>query len=557
MDEILSTTILKLRAIAEEVTREDIAPKSRQVEKTGLPLLVCAEIDTALEELKKQDIAGARLVLVLFGPNLESPLAVARRLRREAPLAHFAFLTNGTNNTLTQQLKSPVAMVGSYWSIVNIASANLTAHLQEAVNSARQRLQLRTTLNRINLQLSSLSRADISELQRYRVSDRFLADILEHAQDAIIATNNDGVIITWNNAAQNMFGLSQDDAVGRLINEVAGGEWPEQLRHFMVQIRASETAYSRQELVCRRSDGRTLNIELMLSVVRQESGRPIGMSAVVRDITERKNLEKQLQQTQKLESLGVLAGGIAHDFNNILTGILGNAELALLELSPASSVREYLENTRKATIRAADLCKHMLAYSGKGRFLIQVLDLSQLIEEMTHLLRISISKTVMLNYNLYPELPAIEADASQMRQVIMNLITNASEAIGDKSGVITITTGVMECEAQYLAETFLDDGLKQGIYVYLEVTDTGCGMDEEAQSKIFDPFYTTKFTGRGLGLAAVLGIVRGHKGAIKVYSKRGEGTTFKILLPCSDKKAAKAAGEALNIQSLHGEGKVG
>jgi CheY-like chemotaxis protein len=197
----------------------------------------------------------------------------------------------------------------------------------------------------------------------------------------------------------------------------------------------------------------------------------------------------------------------------------------------------------------------MLAYSGKGRFLIQALDLNQAIEEISHLLQASISETAIISYNLYPDLPAIEADASQIHQVILNLVTNASEAIGDTSGVITITTALIDCDAQYLAETFLDDGLEQGAYVYLEVADTGCGMDKETQDKIFDPFYTTKFTGRGLGLAAVLGIVRGHKGAIEVNSEPGRGTTFRILFPCSHKEAVKASKEALNIESFQGKGK--
>jgi PAS domain S-box-containing protein len=425
--------------------------------------------------------------------------------------------------------------------------------LQTASNSARKRLQLRTTLNRINRQISTHPPADISELNRYTVSDRFLANILEHARDAIITTNNDGLIITWNSAAEKMFGHTQDEAVGRSIAEVAGGEWAELLPDFITQIRSTESGYSRQELVYERPDGRTLIVELMLSLVRDEPGEAIGMSAVVRDITERRNLENQFQQAQKMESLGILAGGIAHDFNNILTSVLISTELALLKLPPDSAARGYIEKVQISANLAAGLSNQMLAYSGKGHFLIQPLDLNQVIDEMAHLLHGSISKTAAIQFRLSPGLPAIEADVTQIHQVVMNLITNASEAIGSSSGLITITTDVLDCGDHDLSQTLLDEKLQPGKYVYLEVTDTGCGMDKETQSKIFDPFYTTKFTGRGLGLAAVLGIVRGHKAAITVQSEKGRGTTFKLLFPASDKIQVRTAKEPPRFENFQSE----
>ena len=257
-----------------------------------------------------------------------------------------------------------------------------------------------------------------------------------------------------------------------------------------------------------------------------------------RDVTDRKRaeeerrqLEAQIQHTQKLESLGVLAGGIAHDFNNLLMAILGNADLALMDLSPVSPARQSLAEIKKASLRAADLAKQMLAYSGKGKFVVEPLDLSEVVEEMAHILEVSVSKKAVLKYDFSNDIPAIEADATQVRQVVMNLITNASEAIGDKSGIISIRTGAMQVDRRYLRETYLDEDLPEGLYVTLEVADTGSGMDAETQAKLFDPFFTTKFTGRGLGMAAVLGIVRGHSGAIKVYSEIGRGTTVKVLLP--------------------------
>jgi len=246
---------------------------------------------------------------------------------------------------------------------------------------------------------------------------------------------------------------------------------------------------------------------------------------------ERRSLEAQVQQAQKLESLGVLAGGIAHDFNNLLMAILGNADMALGQLSEVSPVRPFLEEIETASRRAADLCKQMLAYSGRGRFDVKPINVDEIVEEMAYLLKTSIGKKVALNLHLEGSLPSVKADAAQMQQVVMNLITNASEAVGKESGAITITTGVMDCDHAYLGKSYLHEDQPEGMYVYVEVADKGCGMHDETLAKIFDPFYTTKFTGRGLGLAAVLGIIRSDNGAIMVDSEPGQGTTFRVLLP--------------------------
>ncbi len=271
---------------------------------------------------------------------------------------------------------------------------------------------------------------------------------------------------------------------------------------------------------------------------------------------QRRRLETQIQHAQKLESLGVLAGGIAHDFNNILMGVLGNADLGLLELSPVSPVRENLEEIRRAATRAADLCRQMLAYSGKGRFVVEPIDLSDVVREMAHMLGVSISKNVGLRYDFAENLPAVEADVTQIRQVVMNLITNASEAIGEASGMISVTTGASECDRARLGETYLAEDLAEGVYVTLEVSDTGCGMDAETKAKIFDPFFSTKFAGRGLGLAALLGIVRGHRGAVTVDSEVGRGTTFTVLLPaCGLPAVGHRPGEAEGV-SWRGSGTI-
>lgn len=294
------------------------------------------------------------------------------------------------------------------------------------------------------------------------------------------------------------------------------------------------------ESLHQRKDGEHFPVEITANYFEFNG---IGYNlALARDISaqkkaeeERSQLEKQLLHAQKLESLGVLAGGIAHDFNNILMAILGNTGLALMRINKESPAVDNLHRIEQATEKAADLAKQMLAYSGKGKFVVENIDLNLLLEEMLHLLDVSISKKAVMRLNPQIHLPTVEADATQMRQIIMNLVINASEAIGDKSGFISITTGCMDCDRIYLKDGWLDENLTDGLYVYLEIADTGCGMNRDTLAKLFDPFFTTKFTGRGLGMAAVLGIVRGHKGTIKVYSEVGRGTAFKILLPASGK----------------------
>jgi two-component system, cell cycle sensor histidine kinase and response regulator CckA len=288
-----------------------------------------------------------------------------------------------------------------------------------------------------------------------------------------------------------------------------------------------------------RDDGQTIEVVANAVPLQTETGAVRGCVATFVDVTARKQaveerlvFERQLQETQKLEGLGVLAGGIAHDFNNLLTGILGNASLARLSLQPQQTdLASSLHNIEQSSMRAADLCKQLLAYAGKGRFVIERLDLSSLVQETAHMLEVSINKKTALQLHLAAALPPFQGDATQIRQVLMNLVINASEAIGDRPGIVTIETKRVQVTADYLQRFSIHEHLSDGEYLALEVTDNGSGMSAETQARIFDPFYTTKFTGRGLGLAAVLGIVRGHKGAIKVYSEQGRGTTFKLLFP--------------------------
>ena len=289
---------------------------------------------------------------------------------------------------------------------------------------------------------------------------------------------------------------------------------------------------------------------------RKPDGRVKQIVGTAQDITEYKQAQEALRQAQKMEGLGVLAGGMAHDFNNLLVAILGNADLAARDLPPGSSARARVEQIAVAATRASELTNQMLAYAGKGRFVVQQVDLSALLGEIAQLLETSVAKRATLRYELEDGLPAVEGDASQIRQVAMNLITNAAEAIERRPGTITVSTGQVRATSDRLEAAHLGQSLPEGRYVFLEVKDTGVGMDAATRSRIFDPFFTTKFTGRGLGLAATLGIVRGHRGAIELQSAPGEGTTFRVLLPAAQKAAETPSPAPASLDDWRGSGRV-
>ncbi len=370
--------------------------------------------------------------------------------------------------------------------------------------------------------------------------------------------------VHWSDEVYNIFGLSKDEFTPSFeghMKYIPPEEAEEYRRTVEASLRGGKPFEYEFHIV--RPDGELCTAWVRGNVKVNENGKPIGMYGTVQDITERKKaeqerrmLESQMQHAQKLESLGVLAGGIAHDFNNLLMAVLGNADLALRDTPETSPAYLNLTEIRKAAVRAAELTAQMLAYSGKGRFVVKPISLNEVVTEMEHLLDVSISKRIVRRLELADDLPAIDADASQIRQVVMNLITNASEAIGDKSGFISITTGVMQADKKYLDSAYINHNLEPGRYVFLEIADTGCGMDGQTISKLFDPFFTTKFTGRGLGMAAVLGIVRGHKGAIKVESKPGKGSRFRVIFPISTRPAETTAQAAIFEPSWKGSGTI-
>jgi CheY-like chemotaxis protein len=252
----------------------------------------------------------------------------------------------------------------------------------------------------------------------------------------------------------------------------------------------------------------------------------------------------------------VLAGGVAHDFNNLLTGILGNASLALDGTPPRHPNRELLDDVVRAAERAADLTRQLLAYAGKGRFIVRAVDLSEMVRDISELMFVSVPRHVQLRLELSDALPAIEADPGQLQQIVMNLILNGAEAIGTEPGTVVVRTSAQHVDESFIG-TFPGEGwsLSAGPHVLLEVHDTGCGMSRETMARIFDPFFTTKFTGRGLGLSAVQGVVRSHRGALRVRSEPGQGTTFNILLPAHAAVSAEGVPDT-SARDLTGTGTI-
>lgn len=354
---------------------------------------------------------------------------------------------------------------------------------------------------------------------------------------AIWLVDTAGNIVLWNPAAEKLFGYALREAVSKPglfhLKTPSGTEMDDRLANGEVIVAL--------DAVCEKRDGSCVDVSLSTSVLRNLDGTRRGFVALAIDVTEQKKIQEQIRQAQKLESIGLLAGGIAHDFNNLLTGIIGNASIVVESVSKES--QGYIRDILKAGARAASLTRQLLAYAGKGQFVLEPIDLSSVVEEFFPLVQGSVPQKAEVQLDLDHQLPAVKADQSQIEQVLMNLVINAGEALGDIPGRITIRTGVLELNSRRAR----DFGAPAGRYACLEVIDTGCGMDRKTQEKMFEPFFSTKFTGRGLGLAAVHGIVRSSGGGIKVVSNPGRGTRMTVLFPVIEQPAALEATEAESL----------
>ncbi len=373
-----------------------------------------------------------------------------------------------------------------------------------------------------------------------------LRTLLQTIPDLIWLKDADGVFLHCNRMFERLLNASEAEIIGRTDYDFVDKELADFFRKHDRKAMALGGPSSNEEWLTFAGDGHQALMNTIKTPMYDADGKLIGVLGIARDITELKkaeterlNLERQLLHSQKLESLGRLSGGIAHDFNNLLHAMLGNLDIALMKLPIDAVARKNIDQAVNAAKYAAKLTNMMLAYSGKGSFVIKELDLSTLVEENAAMLSAAIAKSVELDLRLDHALPPVMADAGQLQQVVMNLITNASEAIGDAKGVINLSTGVRTFDQPTLDESRLEEKLPAGSYVWLEVRDNGSGMDEETLHKLFDPFFTTKFTGRGLGMSAVLGIIRAHKGAFLVSSNLGVGTAMLVILPVAAQPQAR------------------
>ncbi len=376
------------------------------------------------------------------------------------------------------------------------------------------------------LYLLGISR-DITELRDARVALQEREAQLRHVLErfpGIVWTADAEHRVTWlGGAGVVRLPVATDGAKGRAVSEVLAAVVDADLAAIHREALSGAAGTFAFALGDREFEAR---------VDRLGEGAVMGVAL---DVTERRRLEAErvevrLQRAQRMEALGVLAGGIAHDFNNLLVGMVGNASLALLKLPEGAAARPDIERLLAAAERAADLTRQMLAYSGKGRFVVEPVDIGRLVRETVDLLRSSLPRRAQLGVHVAENLPPVDADATQVRQVVMNLLTNAGESLPDGGGDVQVHISAVTVEPGGQEGAFGDEILP-GPYVCVEVADTGCGMDEATRRRMFDPFFTTKTHGHGLGLAAALGIVRGHHGAIRVYSEPGRRTTVRVLLP--------------------------
>lgn len=385
-----------------------------------------------------------------------------------------------------------------------------------------------------------------SELRR---SEELYRTLVTNAPISVLVHRGADIVYA-NPAAAVLAGQPRDaDLTGRRIGELLGRRVEQEL--------VDDGAV--HEVMVERADGTRADVESRSIAVPFERGGA-SLSLVV-DVSERKaaeaerrELEMKMFQSQKLESLGLLSGSVAHDFNNLLVGVLGNAEVALRDPTLSADTRQTLARIKTAAQRASELTTQLLAYTGKTSLIVRPLDLSAIAREMTDLVRMSVPKSARLELELASDLPAFEGDGAQVRQIVMNLVTNAAEAMGTARGEIRVrtyrTTGAAPATTGFGE---LEDGRT---YVCLEVTDSGVGMDEPTRTRIFDPFFTTKPSGHGLGLAAVIGIVRAHRGAIRVTSEPGTGSTFRVYFPATDRAVEQASEPPSQEQPWRGSGTV-
>ena len=383
--------------------------------------------------------------------------------------------------------------------------------------------------------LMILASHDITELKLAQSNlqaseDRYRA-VVETASDVILCHDLNGNILFVNTAGYKLLGWSPDQLEKLSMENLVADRSAQEMKERIIQREKGFSGTFIFEIHLLHRDGHEVPMEISTTMIAGKVNESPLVIAILRDVSERKALESRLINHHKMESLGALAGGIAHDFNNLLATIMGNAELMKSDSRLGPEFTPYLESVLDASGQAADLCQQMLAYSGKGQFSVNNGDLSMLVHEVSRLLQARVSGRASLNFQLVENLPAVMVDTAPIRQVIMDLVNNASESLGDDGGEVMVRTGRAEYTKETLLTRHCHPMLEPGSYVFCEVADSGSGIESGILDRVFDPFFTTKTPGRGLGLSAAQGIIKGHGGAFLIDTIVGVGSTISFLLP--------------------------
>lgn len=491
-----------------------------------------AEDPSAAAELLAADEGSPTDNLVVIGPDVERPLSAAGELRRMVPGVDLLFVVAEADVDAVEIRLGLVPELRGATVVPMGEPDQLAGALRDAARAILRRREVRGALDAMNRQMLRRREEEASP-GRQGISESYLAALIRHVPEAIVSVDGERCLVAINETATRMFGISTRGVEGATLEDLFPPESnPELHRRVVGALEGETTTGIELDVVPLAAD--PLVSAVTVATVRDHAERIVGAVMLARDVTEQRRTERRLQELQKAKSLATLAGGVAHDFNNLLVSVRGWAQLAAEDIDDTDFVTEALERIQESAERAADLARSMLVYGGRGSFTLAPIDVAEVTREVAHLLHSTVSRKIDLELDVPDTLPAVEADVTQLRQVVMNLITNAAESIGDDEGRITVYAGVVDRLDPALAE----GAVGAARHIVLAVSDTGPGMEESTRQRVFEPFFTTKFEGRGLGLAASRGIVRAHGGTLVADSAPGRGATFRMALPVSSTDAS-------------------
>jgi PAS domain S-box-containing protein len=489
------------------------------------------DLDGCLGALRRE---GAHVPLVVIDPGWPQPLSAARELRSADATAALALAVPGDG---LEAMRSRLAFLPELGTVTVVSVDEppdvLARQLDAASRASRQRQRVRGALDAINRDLAGRRSEDGPRARTTAVSEHYLAALVHHAADSILSIGSDGRIVTINAAAARTFGLDPTAVEGARLRDLFAEDDPGGLLAILAAAEAG-IEQADDDLAVRLRNGRHLLLSATAAAIRDDAGSLAGLVVIARDVTAERSAEQRLRALQQAESLATLASGVAHEFNNLLLQAQGWADLASDDPDDTDLVTTALEHIGQATRRASELARAMLAYGGRARFEPTHVRLGALVRELRPLLAASVPAKLRLVLDAEAD-PELWADPVQLRQVVLNLVVNAVEAIGDRPGTIHVRTS--EAAGGPPTDHLGEHRPPWGRTAVVEVEDTGPGIDPELIDRLFDPFYTTKFTGRGLGLAAAQGIVRAHGGAITVDGRPGQGACFRVHLPCVDESS--------------------